>query len=642
MLSHLRKSSIKVYDIAIILAAVGGAAHILIRTSNYGPELDPDTWKYISAAESLAAGDGVKDYLQRSHINAGPLYPMLLALFGLLGVDPIDAGRFVNIVGFGLIILLVGYQLSRQVKFRFLAVVGSVTIMTSYYLSEISTFLMTDTLFVLFVLLALFKIQLFIKSESPPPSLLALSALFTGLAIATRYAGIPVLLTGIILIFLKRNFQILRRLKCAVVYGSLSIIPFGVWMARNWLSEKALFKYDNYGSSTSDYLEKFGKLFVSNILVLSPGLDWFIYLICTAAFLILWRRACRRQSLQQNFPTTDDPKHLLSIILFSIFVIITILMILFMASNLGSADQLNERQLLPVYAPVIIVACFLLDILLRRLLLRWNLLEFALVCLISTGILGSISLSSLWNVKFTAQALETNAEPAIFEEYGFHNMDIWTYLRDNPIDGPVYSNGHFLLYWFTDVPFGGVIQGDRGPRYCLSWVQELAWRSPEPSYIVYFTSQRLGLSRHIFTLLNACNITVLESDPIMQSYLERIGETSEAIIYQVTAKSKPQPNFNVRYEDGKLLYVKEQCTSIDTESSFFLHVIPVNHNVLPNHRIQLGFDNLDFHFGDHGVIHNHKCTITVELPHYDISKIRTGELIRENGLKLWETELSIS
>ena len=414
--------------------------------------------------------------------------------------------------------------------------------MTSYSLSRISTQLMADTLFILLALLALFKIQQFVKSNDPSPSFLALSALFTGLTIATRYAGIPVLLTGIISVFLKPNLKIFHRFRCAVIYGSLSIIPFGIWMARNWLSEETFLQYGNYGSSISDYLEKFSKLFITYILVLSPDLEWFIYLISTAALLILWRRVRRRQSWQQISSTTGDPtpdssQHGLPIMLFSMFAMISILVLLFMASSQGTADQLDERMLLPVYVPIVIVVMLLLDILLHRLTLRWKPLDFALICIISTGILGSISLSSRWNVNLTAQALEINAEAQIFERYGFSkNMEIWKYLNNNPIDGQVYSNGHHLLYWFTDIPFGGIIQEDREPGFCISWVQELAQKSPEPSYIIYFTSQWLSLSRHT-PPFNSCNIPALESDSTIQSYLKRINETPEAIVYQTVAGS---------------------------------------------------------------------------------------------------------
>lgn len=535
MLSYLRKSPVRVSDIAIILAAVGGAAHILIRTSNYGPELDTDTWDYISVAENLTEGNGFKDYLQRNYVDAGPLYPMLVALFGFIGINPIEAGRFVNIIGFGLIILLVGCWLNRQIKFRFLAVVGSVLIMTSYSLSRLSSTLMTDTLFTLFTLLALFQIQLFIKSKNLPLSFLALSALFTGLAITTRYAGISILLTGIISIFWMQHSQMLRRLKCAVIYGSLSIIPIGIWMTKNWLIRDIRVGYGNFDSSVFDYLRKFGKLFISDILVLSLGLDWLIYLGCTAVFLILWRRVSTRHSWQsslQDTPTPDDLQHGVPISLFSMFMLIAISILLFMAPTIGTAEQLGERQLLTTYVPVIIVVLLLLDILLSRLVLRWKPLYFALVCIMSTGILGSISLSSRLNIDITAQALAMNSEHRIFEIFGFsHNMEIWMYLRDNPIDGRVYSNGHNLLYWFTDIPFGGIIQEDFEPGYCLSWVQELT-RSPEPSYIIYFTSQRLNLSRHN-PQFNSCNIPALESDPTIQNYLERIGETPEAIVYQI-------------------------------------------------------------------------------------------------------------
>ena len=534
MLSYLRKSPIKVSDIAIILAALGGAAHILIRTSNYGSELNTDSWGYISVAENLTEGYGFKDYHERDY-RRGPLYSMLLALFGLVGINPIEAGRFVNIIGFGLIILLVGCWLSRQVNFRFLAVVGSVTIMTSYSLSRLSSMLMTDTLFTLFTLLALVQIQLFIKSKELPSSFLALSALFTGLAIVTRYAGISILLTGVISILWKQHTQILRKLKCAIIYGILSIIPIGIWLTRNWLQDFGVGYYGEYDSSILDYFKKFSKLFISDNLVLRPGSDWLIYLGCTAVFLILWRRVStqpsRRSSLLDH-PTPDNRQHGLPISVFSIFIVISMSILLFMASNIGTADQLGERQLLTTYVPVIIVVLLLLDLLLRRLILSWKPLYFALVCLISTGIIGSINLSSRLNIEITAQALKIGAEHQLFERFDIsHNMEIWAYLRDNSIDGRVYSNGHHLLYWFTDIPFGGIIQEDFGGDYCLSWIQELT-RPSEPSYVIYFTIQQLNLSRHD-PQFNSCNIPALESDHTIQSYLERIGETPEAIVYQV-------------------------------------------------------------------------------------------------------------
>ena len=313
-------------------------------------------------------------------------------------------------------------------------------------------------------------------------------------------------------------------------------------------------------------------------------------------------------------------------------------MLFYMASSLGTAVQLGARMLLLVYVPVIYCSLLLFDILLRRLLLRWKLWEFALVCLISTGILGSISLSLRWNINMTARSLEINAEHQIFETSGYSkNMELWTYLRDNPLDGQIYSNGHHLLYWFTDIPLGGVIDEDGGLDHCIHWIRRLAI-SPESIYLVYFTDKRVKLlpeSEHSF---RSCNIQELAFNSILNRYMENIYETSEVVIYKVL----PAPlAFTVQIlDETTLIYYKTNCISADVEPSFYLHIVPVDVNTLPSDRVPFKFDNLDFSFYDYGTIFNGQCIATIKLPHYSISMIQTGQMAK-NASPLWGTELSV-
>ena len=70
-------------------------------------------------------------------------------------------------------------------------------------------------------------------------------------------------------------------------------------------------------------------------------------------------------------------------------------------------------------------------------------------------------------------------------------------------------------------------------------------------------------------------------------------------------------------------------------AQFFLHVIPVDVNDLPDDRKPYGFDNLDFY--------PYPLSITVrKLPDYDIARIRTGQFTKEDNLyhTLWDGEVS--
>ena len=79
-----------------------------------------------------------------------------------------------------------------------------------------------------------------------------------------------------------------------------------------------------------------------------------------------------------------------------------------------------------------------------------------------------------------------------------------------------------------------------------------------------------------------------------------------------------------------------------TDMGFFLHLIPVDMDDLPDHRKQYGFDNLDFRFGDYALPLTERLVAVRELPAYDIAGIRTGQfLVNEDGsyTPLWEGQV---
>ena len=100
--------------------------------------------------------------------------------------------------------------------------------------------------------------------------------------------------------------------------------------------------------------------------------------------------------------------------------------------------------------------------------------------------------------------------------------------------------------------------------------------------------------------------------------------------------------FNLHLTDGQLTYFKEPCaqTDADDASLFFLHVFPKDLADLPGHRRRYGFDNLDFHFVEHGVRIRGSCVAVASLPDYPIVSIRTGQF-DEQG-QLWNAVLFVA
>ena len=93
------------------------------------------------------------------------------------------------------------------------------------------------------------------------------------------------------------------------------------------------------------------------------------------------------------------------------------------------------------------------------------------------------------------------------------------------------------------------------------------------------------------------------------------------------------------YPGSRLLgYARRGCTGADVEPAFFVHVVAEDERALPAARRRHGFENRDFLFFRRGKRVGGECWTTVELPAYEIARIRTGQY--DAGGKLWEVELA--
>ena len=109
-------------------------------------------------------------------------------------------------------------------------------------------------------------------------------------------------------------------------------------------------------------------------------------------------------------------------------------------------------------------------------------------------------------------------------------------------------------------------------------------------------------------------------------------------------------DFDVYHEDGYLLYAGGECGDEDLPLMFFLHVYPVNENDLPAYRRRFGFDNLDFNFNERRLPRVYfkdvparsgvGCAAAVELPGYEVARIRTGQYVPK-GPRLWDREFAV-
>ena len=111
--------------------------------------------------------------------------------------------------------------------------------------------------------------------------------------------------------------------------------------------------------------------------------------------------------------------------------------------------------------------------------------------------------------------------------------------------------------------------------------------------------------------------------------------------YDTIVSSAPlaRSTFDVHLHGAdSIAYVKEPCTARDVRSKFFLHVVP------PHARQPSDFVRLDFDLPEYGVFWDNRCLAVVPLPGYAVSRIGTGQFIRdkEQGQirQIWKSEFS--
>ena len=209
--------------ILVALISIIGILLLVAVTSRFGPGISHDSVAYIYASRSFLNGNGLKYFgYEAPYVQWPPLLPVVLAVFGGLGIDAFTASILINIISFSLTIFFTGAWLNRCIKFQPLVITGVLMVLLSIPLTYVSKYAWSEPLFILFTTLFLFISGLFIEEENKRNFFL--SALFAALACLTRYIGIILIITGIIVVFIKRK-GIRKKILDSVLFGFISSLP---------------------------------------------------------------------------------------------------------------------------------------------------------------------------------------------------------------------------------------------------------------------------------------------------------------------------------------------------------------------------------------------------------------------------------
>ena len=645
------------FTLLIIVFIAGlGTAHILVRTAPYGPAVWWDSVYLLSTAMNFLAGEGWRDFSGWPLVGWPPLFPLLLAAGGWVGIEPLAAGRWINATAFGLTILGAGCWLRSNLQSRGLVLAVTAAIAASVPLSELASSFLTESLFVLLTLLALIQLAAFLQRGERTP--LLLGAVFTALAALTRYPGVVLIGVGVLLL-VRRTPPLATPLKHIVVFGTVSSLPLAAFLTRNWVVSGTLTgRRRGSGLSLSEVLSRVVDIFQTwvfpanklNVDGLDPGQWTATGLVAAAGVVVVLAGSSRRLG-------GNEGKGLGLALPFRAF---TVAYLSFMVAivPLVVPVPILARYLLPVYVPLLLAAALLLD---RFLSIeaagRMAAVRSGLAPLVVLGVVAHTGFSAHRNLHITTKALEFGV--------GRFNTSYWefsetlNYIRTNLRESRVCSN-NYLLAWFWDrtaapgkhqsIPvlkyelMPHIMRQTDGGDVHIVWFHKKPYKYryddmyirslPDVEPVAELAD---GVVFRVMTTEPCCAKTTSEPFNADRSRAQRQRYVNQLI--QQADEQAVRAGWHVYRTGRTLIYRKQPCAPTDVQAKFVLHVDPVDPADLTAGRKQYGFENLDFYFNWGGERVDDQCMVLVRLPTYTIDRIRIGQLAIDNRT-LWDAEFA--
>ena len=632
----------------IVAMATLGTAHILVRTSTYGAGIHYDSVLFLSIAENIAAGEGVKTFWGSEFVLGAPFFPSLLALISLSGIDPEEAGRLVNAAAFGLVILASGLWLWRTLASPNLALLGTIAILVAYPLNDRFAQLMTEPLFILFTVLALIFLEAFMNRKASMPFLM-LAAFFAALAAVTRYPGITVIGTGVFLLLLfPRDMARISRIKYAATFGSIASIPLAGVLVRNRIAAGTF--AGNTGQIASDQpladaLNSMVDVFETWIIPdnMNQIEEWIIYMLAgvsviVAIFITIFGKKWGRVGKE-------------SIILPFVLFILAYLTFIALVLPFTSPQFLDERYVLPTWIPISLVAIFLLD--------RFNSIDsgklFIPLKILASFFFLAYTIFYIWltidlNITTTSLAREHGHRNQLYNTAYWEDNTVLSWVENADNSRRVYSNSSALSWYrsgnsatewrYHSIPFTEDILGLAGEIMAHG----------KPAYVVLIEGGTNIHADYEWTIRFLPGVIVVGEFPDGSIYRFPAGWRFDETGYRAnmdrylrdlageSGQLVASGQFDVYIEGRTLVYIRESCAPADTEAWFFLHIDPTDPSDLPEERRPWGFDSLDFTFDRQPTRFDEKCLTTVDLPDYDIVRIRTGQY--DDMGQIWSAEFT--
>lgn len=293
-----------------LLLLVAGSVYIFLwATGPHGIGVRTDSVAYLWGSENLVKGiglgrlNGLGEFRPMTHWP--PLYPFLLALPQLFGLNSLSAARLLGAVSIGLMVLLFGLSISRLTQGSpWYTGLGTLVLVTSYALWNTSLYAMTEPFYMILGLPAFLFLDNYLTSTNR--AWLYTASVLLGLGLLTRYAAGALILTSGLVLLIQPGQALKKKMRDALILFLVAVLPLALWTIRNMLlADTATNRYLEFSSIPAEEWLNLRNLvygWIMPVMKITEVNAPRLLLILVAAIALAWFTG-RDRSLVQSKPS---------------------------------------------------------------------------------------------------------------------------------------------------------------------------------------------------------------------------------------------------------------------------------------------------------------------------------------------------
>jgi 4-amino-4-deoxy-L-arabinose transferase-like glycosyltransferase len=437
------------------LLALSGTFLILYATPQ-GMSLFDDSIAYIAGARSILAGEGYREAWLASNqpvTHFPPGFSTILAVIGLSGLDPLRGTRFVNALIFGANVFMFGLIGWRMTKSKAVGFLLALLLLLNGQLFRVHTTAMSEPLYIFLTLAAFLAFSQYFASEVKNSiKFLMLASILTAFAYLTRYAGLALLATFLVSLFILHPTWKKRLTSTGIFLAGF--IPFALaWSIRNrLLADNATNRTFVFHPITTENIQ----LGITNFAAFAfPVEGWrrelaqipnLFNLFLAVVFIILLTWLLRHGLKKFLKPEAETPEILSFISALYIFGYLA--SILSSMTFFDASTKFQLRIVAPMYVSLLVLLVYFGFWLWRRNSLSRFVFYASRITFYAIAIYAYAS-STLYFAETLTQLRKGGQGYASFQWFDSEAMK---YLNELPDDVRIYSNETAPVYLYTDRP----------------------------------------------------------------------------------------------------------------------------------------------------------------------------------------------